>query len=123
MFDFLDKTGANRAISAVYYAVRLISHRRQLDNVYDGLRAEKLESEPSALDEELAFSIVREIESAEESALQDIEDSSAGEYVVELSQIAQQRAADEFGYDADQGREILEQLEPAISQQVGQNSM
>lgn len=123
MFDFLDNIAATRVISAVYYAVRLIGHRDQLDDISHGFRVEKLGSEPSAEDEELALSIVSVIEETEGNALQEIDHSSAEEYVIELTQIAQQRAAVEFGYDADEGRELLGQLEPAISQQVGQNSM
>ncbi|HET6978980.1 MAG TPA: hypothetical protein VFI24_21790 [Pyrinomonadaceae bacterium] len=122
MFNLLDDVESTRLISAVYYAVRLIAHRDQLVNVYEGFKVENVESEPSSEDEALALSMISVIEQIEESKLQDIDRSSAEEYIFELNQIAQQRAADKFGYDAEKGRELLAQFEPGLSQQVGQNS-
>jgi hypothetical protein len=122
MFDFLQEIESTKVVSAVYYAVRLIGHRDQLNDAYEGFKVENAGSEPSYEDEKLALLIVDAIEQTEGTRLPDMDDATAEEYVLQLYQIAQQRAADEFGYNADRGRELLGQFEPAISQQVGQNS-
>ena len=121
MFSFLDHIAGKSVISAVYYSVRLIGHRDRIDNVYDGFRIENLESEPTAEEQELAFSIIREIELSEGTILQNIEYSAAEDYIFQLLQVVQKRAASEFGYDAEKGRKLLGEFQPAVAA-IGQNT-
>src|SRR5260370_14357095 len=118
MFNFLEDIPAEEAITSVYYAIRLISHRQLIMDLSIGLKVEGVESEPSSNDEQHALLIVDGIEKIEGRPLRDIGDSSAEDYIRELADIAHTRAVEAFGSDIQMGRELLAQLEPGISQPV-----
>jgi hypothetical protein len=120
MFEFLRQVPDDEAISAVYYAIRLITHRRDLVDVKIGLKVEGLKSEPSEEDDARALLIVEEIEQAEDLDIRHLEDTSAEPYIAELVTTARQRAVTKFGCDWQKGLELLAQFQPAISQEVGQ---
>jgi len=115
MFEFLEQATVDEVVSSVYYAIRLIRHRTSLVDLDTGLRVEGLASEPSFNEEVLAVRALRSIESAEDTSIQELDDSTAEDYISQLAGIVRARAIAEFGCDEGRGRHLLARFETPIA--------
>ncbi len=102
MFEFLDDLPVNRMISAVYFAMRCLTHR--VPYLGDATPEEK----------EAMSRVLREIEEAEGGAWE-AGDEIANKYVPILSRAFWARLDREHGFDPKRGRELLQRLRDSVS--------
>lgn len=95
------------AISSVYYANRLLDFRKRITSPSQNLRVPGVRSEPSDADVETAWKLIREIEQAEKTRLQDLNEKQAGKYVVALSSAVGQRTRREYSISAKTKQDLV----------------
>ena len=103
MFNFLDNVPISKAIAGAYYAIRAIRHLKRI-------RIEGLSTEPSFEDAELGSKIIEEILEHEDVSLSELSVQKAKEYTLKLSKIIQSLVRQEFNYDEERGRRLLEEM-------------
>ena len=103
MFSFLDNVPISKAIAGAYYAIRAIRHLKKI-------RIEGLSTEPSFEDAELGSKIIEEILEHEDVSLSELSVQKAKEYTLKLSKIIQSLVRQEFNYDEERGRRLLEEM-------------
>ncbi len=103
MFNFLDNIPISKAIAGAYYAIRAIRHLKRI-------RIEGLSTEPSFEDAELGSKIIEEILEHEDVSLSELSVQKAKEYTLKLSKIIQSLVRQEFNYDEERGRRLLEEM-------------
>lgn len=110
-FGFLDYLPAELVVSSVYYALRLLKHRHELeDRKGINLIATGLESEPTKQDEEIASRIIDQIEAYEHKSFLHLSEAVAKNYISVLADIVLFRASRDFDANPRRGRELLKHL-------------
>ena len=117
VFGFLSYLPAELVVSSVYYALRLLKHRYELED-RNGIHliATGLTSEPTKQDEEIALRIINTIEGHEDRSFVHLSDASAEKYISILADIVLARAQQDFDVNLRRGRELLKHLRVDPSQ-------
>jgi hypothetical protein len=119
MFEVLRSRPVDEVIGGVYYAIRLIRHRNEVRTLETGLRIEGLKSEPSEREQDIALEALHEIERIENRSIQELDESTAEDYIAQLANIVRIRARSELGCDEERGRSLLARFEPLIAIPAG----
>ncbi len=84
------------AISSVYYANRLLDFRKGITIPNQNLRIPGVASEPSDRDVDIAWKLIREIEQAEKTKLQSLNENQVKKYVIAFSRTVGRRTQREY---------------------------
>jgi len=106
----LTNTTTTNAISSAYYANRLLDFRKRITAPKQNLRIPGVASEPSDIDVDLAWELIQEIEQAEKTRLQDLDEGQVSKYIVALSKAVGQRTRREYHISARTKRELVKKV-------------
>jgi hypothetical protein len=106
----LTNTTTTNAISSAYYANRLLDFRKRITAPKQNLRIPGVASEPSDIDVDLAWELIQEIEQAEKTRLQDLDEGQVSKYIVALSKAVGQRTRREYNISARTKRELVKKV-------------
>jgi hypothetical protein len=110
MFDKLYEVPKSQAIGAVYYAVRIIKHKRNLQQVDPDLPP-WIDTEPSVDEKRLAVELLQKIERLEQTPIRLLPKKKADEYICRLSDITDKRSIEGLTEaDLKEGKRLLEKL-------------
>jgi hypothetical protein len=101
------------SVEAAYYLARLLRYKNLLPELTRAQVLSKGLQPPSPEIRQAVNELVKEIETAEGGRIEDLPDSTIEKYTLEILDILQDRSAKEFGYDIQQGKELLQQLRRA----------
>lgn len=106
----LTKLPMSDVVGSVYYTGRLLQRRKDLPDVYQGFRAPNIASEPTDHEQNIAFSLLKQIEQEEKTSVRDLSDQQAGKYIIRFSRIVQQRIQAQKDFDPKRGERLLAAL-------------
>lgn len=95
------------AIFSVNYANRLLDFRKRITSPYQNLRVPGVASEPSDANVDVAWKLIQEIEQAEKTRLQDLDEEQVRKYIVALSKAVGQRTRREYNISARTKRDLV----------------
>jgi hypothetical protein len=97
MFEFLETIPTEQVLSAAYFASRLITHRKSIENYLKASPVKGVRSEPSPKEADLGRQIVSEILTREDTDMDGLTRDAASKYLSELLDIVYVRLAREAG--------------------------
>jgi hypothetical protein len=109
LFVFLEDLPTERVISGIYYSIRLLKRRRNLDDT-KSLIVEGLSSEPTVDVQHVAKRIIGTIEETERTDISDLSDESAETYIAQLTEVSLMRVKRDYGTDLPRSQRLLEEL-------------
>lgn len=107
--DVLQNVPGDQINTVIYYAVRLITNRRVIDNIEDGFMV-GLPAEPTFEDAEIGVRVIRLIEQDAEMPLQKFDDSQADCYIRLLAQISNEIMMATRPINLERGRALAREL-------------
>lgn len=106
----LSGASVERAVASIYYAIRVVRHNQQIDDIAKGFIVLGLNTEPSIEEKALADQILSFIEALEHKSIKSLEVRKREEYTKTLANLLQDIVQSKLQYDANRGQDLLVQF-------------
>ena len=106
----LSQVSTPDAVTSLYYAGRLLQRRNDVKDIHQGFRIVGVASEPTDNEQKIALTLINRIEQMEGHSVQSLTDRRAAKYINRFGKIAAQKSRMQYGYNVNEGKELLAKL-------------
>jgi hypothetical protein len=110
MFEYLHSMDPWLAREGIYFAKRVLKHRRRIRHDPKELWYRNIETDPSAEQVDLGVQLISQIEAAEGKPVKEFDEARAWDYIGELADISGRIANRDVEPDPEGGERLLEEL-------------
>lgn len=108
--QLLNGASVERAVASIYYAIRVVKHNQQINDIGKGFIVSGLDTEPSLEEKALGDQILSSIEALENKPISSLDPRSREGYTRTLANLLQDIVQSKLQYDVNRGQDLLAQF-------------
>ena len=115
MFEFLKDYDAQDVVPAIHHSIQLVRQQWAYGMTLDDRLAVRDDDTLTPEQKILIKKIISEIESREQTSIEDLDPDKTQSYITQLTDISQSLSNKQFHADENRGKKLLEELRKMIS--------